>query len=437
MMALPTRVYIYIFILFFIALFIVGYSLAVVSFSYVLLVQMIIFALATLVGDLFPIVLPSRGNAEITVSCIFKTAAAMIFGPWVTVLITLLGTLMAELVIRREWYKLVFNVSEMVITSASLGLGYHFLCDGRPDPFASPQNAAAAAAIVLIYILINVGLMTGLLSLLNRVSFAYVYRANFQSSIWNNLTLIPIGALLAHLWLYQPWSVMFLVLPIVVVRQSFQFIGELQEQTRQTLIRMADAIDQRDPSTYQHSRRVASISRSIARELGLSEDEAETIFMAGRLHDLGKIGMSNNLLYKPGRFTQKERAEFRRHPAISAELLESFRLFEEGRALVLHHHERWDGKGYPAGIAGEEIPLGSRIICVADSFDAMISWRPYRSPLSLERAMREITENKGAQFDPQVVDAFARVMEKGELEIDLPIGQPSLSKVEASRGGDV
>ena len=432
MKALPTKVYIYIFLLFFIALSIVGYSVLAISFSYPLILQTVIFALAIIFGDLYPIVLPSKGNAEITVSCAFKTAAAMIFGPWVTVLMTLIGTLIAELAVRKKWYKALFNVSEMVITSASLGLGYRLLHDGMPSPFASLQNVGAVGATVLIYFLVNIGLVTALMSLLSGVSFSHIYRANFQSSIWNNLTIIPIGALLAHLWLYQPWSVLSLVLPIVVVRKSFQFIGEFQEQTHQTLIRMADAIDQRDSSTYQHSRRVASISRSIAREMGLNEDDAETIFMAGRLHDLGKIGMSNNLLYKPSRFTPGEREEFCRHPAISAELLENFRLFEEGRELVLHHHERWDGHGYPAGIAGEDIPLGSRIICVADAFDAMISWRPYRSPLPVEHAMRELTENEGTQFDPQVVDAFVHVVERGELQVNFPMEQPLLSEVNAS-----
>ncbi|MGM0401139.1 MAG: HD domain-containing phosphohydrolase [Chloroflexota bacterium] len=418
MKALPTRVYIYISVLCFIAFLIVGYSLRVTSFTRPLVLQMVIFALAIFLGDLYPIVLPSRGSAEITVSCAFKTAAAMIFGPWVTVLMTLLGTLLAEIVMRKEWYKAVFNISEMVITSVSLGLGYRLLYDGRPEPFVSLQNVGAVGAIVLIYLLVNIGLVTTLMSLLSGVSFSHIYRANFQSSIWNNLTIIPVGALLAHLWLYQPWSVLSLVLPIIVVRKSFQFIGEFQEQTHQTLIRMADAIDQRDSSTYQHSRRVASIARGIAREMGLTEDEAETIFMAGRLHDLGKIGMSNNLLYKPGRFTSEERAEFCRHPAIGAELLENFRLFEEGKELVLHHHERWDGKGYPTGVAEEEIPLGSRIISVADAFDAMTSWRPYRSPFSVEKAIRELVENKGTQFDPQVVEAFVRMVKRGELPID-------------------
>lgn len=431
MKSLPIKVRIYISILSFIALCIVGCALSVVSFSSPLILQIAIFALAIFLGDLYPIGLPSKGNTEITVSCAFKTAAAIVFGPWVTVLMTLLGTLLAELVMREEWCKTAFNVSEMVITSFSLGVGYRLLYDGRLWPFVSLQNVGAVGVVVLIYLLVNIGLVTALMSLLSGVGFSHIYRANFQSSIWNNLTIIPVGALLAHLWLYQPWSVLSLVLPIIVVRKSFQFIGEFQEQTHQTLIRMADAIDQRDSSTYQHSQRVAAIARDIAEEMGLNEDEAEIIFMAGRLHDLGKIGMSNNLLYKPGRFTSEERAEFCRHPAIGAELLENFRLFEEGKELVLHHHERWDGQGYPAGIAEEEIPLGSRIISVADAFDAMISWRPYRSPFSVEQAIQELLENRGTQFDPQVVDAFVRMMGRGDLQVELPMGEPLLDKARA------
>ena len=316
----------------------------------------------------------------------------------------------------------MFNAAEMTITAASMSFVYESLQDGTRAPFSSLQNAGAVGAVVLTYAIVNTGLVTLVMAFWRGVNFLHVWKANFREAMWNNLTIIPTGAVLAALWLEHPWSVLFLILPIVVVRKSFEFIGELKRQTEQTLIRMADAIDQRDPSTFQHSQRVAQYAEAIAREMGLTAEDIEIIRSAARLHDLGKIGMSNTLLFKPGRFDEAERAEFQRHPAIGYDLVDRFRLFKEGRQLILSHHERYDGKGYPRGLKGEEIPLGGRIIAVADSFDAMTSQRSYNNPLTTETALDELVANKGTQFDPEVVDAFMRVMAGKKQEVHWPEG---------------
>ena len=119
------------------------------------------------------------------------------------------------------------------------------------------------------------------------------------------------------------------------------------------------------------------------------------------------------LLFKPGRFTDQEYEQFQEHSRIGADLVESFRLFREGRELILYHHERYDGRGYPTGLSGEDIPLGSRIITVADSFDAMTAKRVYKDPMTREQAVEELLANKGTQFDPQVVDVFVRLLGDG------------------------
>jgi len=253
---------------------------------------------------------------------------------------------------------------------------------------------------------------------------------NFRDITWDSLTIIPLGAVMATMWQHQWWSIITLALPLVVVRQSLHYIGELQRQTRDALIGMADSIDQRDPNTFQHSQRVAEIATALARKLGLSEDDTEIIRMAGRLHDLGKIGMSNSLLLKPGAFDEAERLAFQEHPRIGARLVNSFRLFSEGQDLILHHHEDYDGSGYPDGLTGEGIPFGSRVLRVADAFDAMTSRRVYREPLPLSVALKELQDNAGTQFDPRIVGAmFALVDGSGESSpwIQKPIEESSAS----------
>ncbi|MFQ5945705.1 MAG: HD-GYP domain-containing protein, partial [Anaerolineae bacterium] len=174
---------------------------------------------------------------------------------------------------------------------------------------------------------------------------------------------------------------------------------------------MADTIDARDITTYQHSQRVAQYVEMIARQMRVPFDRIDVMVTATRLHDLGKIGMSNEMLYKPGPFTPEERRIFRQHTIIGDDLVAKFPGFEAGRALVRDHHERFDGTGYPSGKKGKEIALGARILAVADAYDAMTSDRPYRKALSHEKAVAEVKANRGTQFDPEVADAFLKALE--------------------------
>lgn len=188
-------------------------------------------------------------------------------------------------------------------------------------------------------------------------------------------------------------------------------INELYTSTIQAL---ATAIEAKDPYTKGHSERVTKYAVAIAREMGLSSEEVRQILYAAILHDIGKIGVSGDILRKPGALSEEERDFVKKHPEIGAGIISSIRVLKEIVPIVLYHHERFDGKGYPGGKKGEEIPLGARIIAVADAFDAMTSDRPYRPRMTVEQAREEIVRNAGTQFDPQVVEAFLRVLEREE-----------------------
>lgn len=396
------------------------WSMASVEVDLPFALSLIVFTFAIFVADLYPIGLPFEDNAEVTVSGALKAAAAILFGPGFTILVTLLGTLMAEMALRRTWYKAAFNASEMAITSAAISLTYTALSDETGSPFHSVRNGFAVLGMVAAFLVVNVGLVSIIVSLTTGADFWHIWKTNLQDQVWNNITLIPLGAVMAALWQLRPWAVFVLVLPMVIVRQSFSHLADLQRQTRHALMSMADAIDQRDPSTYQHSRRVALVAEAIANQLNLPYEEIRVLRTAARLHDLGKIGMSNTLLYKPGKFTDEEFTEFRKHPIIGAELVRSFRSFADGQSLILYHHERYDGRGYPQGLAGEDIPLGSRILNVADSVDAMTSRRVYRSSIALRDAVEEVLKNNGTQFDPLVVDAFLEMIRHPKTELPWP-----------------
>src|SRR5438105_184592 len=180
----------------------------------------------------------------------------------------------------------------------------------------------------------------------------------------------------------------------------------LQDTYFASMEALARAIDARDPSTFGHSSRVAAISLEIADRMGLGANEREALRRGALLHDIGKIGVEDRVLRKPGPLNEQEAGEMREHPMIGYEMLRDLHFLEPSLPGIRHHHERWDGSGYPDALAASAIPLSVRILSVADTFDALTSDRPYRSGLSLEEAVGTIVDQKGKQFDPAVVDAF-------------------------------
>src|SRR5881628_490612 len=188
------------------------------------------------------------------------------------------------------------------------------------------------------------------------------------------------------------------------VQEQARRIEELSLERLQALVH---ALEEKDPYLRGHSVRVANYAFGIGRELGLAPAALDLISMGAELHDLGKIGVSEAVLHKPGKLTDVEYRHIMEHPVTGARILEPLmRDAPVALAIVRSHHERLDGRGFPDGLKGDRIPLEVRIVTVADSFDAMTSVRPYRPPLSVQKAIRELEEGKGVQFDPRVVDAF-------------------------------
>jgi HD-GYP domain-containing protein (c-di-GMP phosphodiesterase class II) len=190
---------------------------------------------------------------------------------------------------------------------------------------------------------------------------------------------------------------------------------QAQETFVKTLTLLAEAIDHRDPYTAGHSARVAEYSRKLAIELRLARRTVDVVEHAALLHDLGKIGIPDAVLLKPGKLDVDERQIIERHPVIGGELLGGISTMEDIAPCVLHHHERIDGRGYPGKLGGSDIPLGARLIAVADTFDAMTTDRPYRRALSSATALCEMRRVSGTQLEAEFVEAFARLVDRGEI----------------------
>ena len=185
---------------------------------------------------------------------------------------------------------------------------------------------------------------------------------------------------------------------------------DLERSYIQTVESLAIALEAKDRYTSGHSQRVARFSTLIARSLGLPKDDVDIVGQVALLHDIGKIGMLDKILNKPANLTPEERQEIKAHPVVGAQILAPVRTFEKHISGIKHHHEMYDGSGYPSGLKGKEIPIAARIVCLADAFDAMTSTRPYRVGLPIEFAMKEMDRMAGRQFCPDCVEAFIRVL---------------------------
>lgn len=202
---------------------------------------------------------------------------------------------------------------------------------------------------------------------------------------------------------------------VTIAVGNIELFSSLQDAYLATVRSLAAAVDAKDPFTRGHSDRVAAYAVAIAKELELSYDQQVALEMAAYLHDIGKIGVREEILLKPGKLSNAEMSLMRHHPLIGANILKPVGFPWPITPVVRHHHERWDGQGYPAGLRGEEIPFLARVLTVADSYEAMVSDRPYRRGRTSQEAMQELQVCAGAQFDEKIVDAFVRVLESGQF----------------------
>ena len=198
--------------------------------------------------------------------------------------------------------------------------------------------------------------------------------------------------------------------------ENLALYENIYENLFSTLYAFVETIEARDPYTKQHSTNVSSYAMSIARAIGCPQEEIDMLDVSANLHDIGKIGIPDNILLKPGRLTDEEYEVIKRHPVIGSNIIGHFNMWSLEETIIRHHHERWDGNGYPDKLKGEEIPFLARILSVADVYDAVTTDRSYRKKMSDDVALKIIMENAGSQFDPEITDVFLRLYEQGKMK---------------------
>jgi putative nucleotidyltransferase with HDIG domain len=276
-----------------------------------------------------------------------------------------------------------------------------------------------AASVVTV--LANAFFVSLLLALRTGQPLRTVLFANYRG-VWPNLVaLAPLAWLMARMFGAAPWAALLFGLPLYTTRLAYQKFVEMREMFTQTIGALAEAVDKRDPYTSKHSHRVKAIAVDIGREMRVSDSELEALEWGGLLHDVGKIGVRDAVLLKQDRLTRDERMQMNGHPVLGAEIIAPVKKLAPELPIIRHHHEWFNGSGYPDRLIGDEIPKMARILHVADAFEAMTAKRPYRmTPLTTDQALAELRKFAGIQFDPVVVDAFVRT----DWISDVPGGAP-------------
>jgi hypothetical protein len=348
----------------------------------------------------------------------------------------LASVLIGEILVKREFLKAMFNVAQHLLATATAVLVYRALGGVAMRDGELPRILPFVAMFVF-FMGVNRIVVSGVLSIVNRTAFRREFYVAFRGTLVNDILALPLVLIfaLAYSKFGAYWSGA-LALPMVGVRQLYKSVFELERINEELLQLMVAAIEARDPYTSGHSQRVARYSRVIARLAGLSARDVEQIGTAALLHDVGKIHEEfAPILRKPGRLSDIEYEIMQSHSAKGAVLVGKVTHFAALVPLVRGHHEAWSGRGYPDQLAGDAIPLGARVITIADTIDAMTTVRPYRPPRSLDEVRNELEKVSGIQFDPRICSAVLSEGNWRELCLEVEIAArefPSdLSKDEA------
>jgi len=333
--------------------------------------------------------------------------ASVIVAPhWVTVVAVAIAICIVQLAHRRAVIKGLFNTAQFTLSSAVAILLYLQLGGASLLDRDVAVNWFAILAMLFVFVCLNSGAVAGVIAISERHGFWNLWWGRARVTVVYDLFTLPLVYVFAWCYInFGPLGAIAMVAPILFIRELYKVNWQLESTNQELLELMVAAIEARDPYTSGHSRRVARNSLLIARAIGLREKQVERVRIAALLHDVGKIHeVFAPILSKPGRLTADENAVMQTHPIKSEELVRMVSQLSDVVLPIRHHHENWDGTGYPDGLVAEKIPIASRIIMFADTIDAMTTDRPYRQALTETQVRGEFIRLKGRQFDPDICD---------------------------------
>jgi putative nucleotidyltransferase with HDIG domain len=415
----------------------------------------VVLALLTLLTASFNLKVPSI-NAYISVSEAFVFASVLFFGTPAGTATVVVECLVMALWIRtpgRATYRVLFNLAAPSVAIWTSGHAFYFLSGIQPYSKAFtplPVLFLPFLAFTALYFLVNSWLVALAVALEKQQSPISVWWKNFAWLSVNYFSGAYVAALIVTYTKQLDFSALAIIVPLLVVsyvtlrtaigraEDSYHHLAELNRLYLSTIETLAMAIDAKDQITHGHIRRVQTYAVGLAKSIGMSDDKLlKAIEAAALLHDMGKLAVPEHILNKPGKLTPAEFEKMKLHASVGADILSAIDFPYPVVPIVRHHHENWDGSGYPDGIKGTDIPIGARILSVVDCFDALTSDRPYRPRLTDSNALGILLERRGSMYDPLVVDTFIRVHREIAPDGAATTPAASLKKIatpQASRG---
>jgi putative nucleotidyltransferase with HDIG domain len=364
------------------------------------------------VVDLLLTALPVQlaSGTVVSVATAPVVVAMILGGPTAAGWVALIGaTEVRELRGDVPWYGTLANHAMVVLPAIVGGV----VISAARIPLASSsggplEDLVGAVLGATVFFTLNLLLAGSAVALKTGSRLSAILRSDAE--LYANLFMLaPLAWLMAQMYLVAWWASLLFTLPLYTTRVAYHRFVEMREMFTQTIGALAEAVDKRDPYTSQHSQNVMEIAVAIGRVRKVSSADLDALEWGGLLHDIGKIGVPDSILLKPDWLTKEERTLMNAHPEKGAEIIEQVKRLAPVVPLIRHHHEWFNGSGYPQRLVGMEIPELARIIGVADAFEAMTSARPYRmTPLTRAEALAELRRFAGIQFDPQMVEAFAK-----------------------------
>ena len=398
-----------------------------------------LLVLLTLVAFAEASALSLPGGGYVSAGGVVDMACVLLLGPAWAAWINLTATLVVQGVVRRRpWVKVTHNMALFSLTVIAAGAAFQ-AAGGRTGELRLPRDLLPVTAAIGAYFVTNSVLASTVLAFHSDSHPVRVWQRHFLGGFAHHVSPLVLGVLTAMMVRETgPWGLVLFAIPFFLAYHSFKLYVEMRRDLKDFVRALAEVLEEVDPYTRQHSVRVAQYSVQIGRALRLPERDLEDLEYAALVHDLGKIGPQNqHILQKPGALTHEEQRTLRSHPAAGAEIVVKVRALRRASDIVRLHHERPDGHGYPYGFTTPDIPVGARILNVADAFDAMTSDRPYRKALAAERAVDEISRGAGSQFDPDVVACLLDLHRLGRFDlVPSPSSEELLTlRVRSNRAG--
>lgn len=382
--------------------------------------SVIIFTVLSIMAE--SLLIPTQGENAISVGLAIGLASILVLGVPEAAWIASLGIMLRLVsnqgervhIFNTPWYKTLFNGANIALSAGIAGICFRLL-GGTQRSLDFNSLLVPLLACIFVYVIIKESITSGLMAMTTGESFIYTLWSNLVFAARDCITVAPIGVLMAIAYIkYDILGILIFLGPLLLSRYTYWLYADMRRIYVETVKSLSQAIEVKDPYTNGHSIRVSEFAYALGARVKLPHKKLEDIKTAAILHDIGKIGIEESILNKPGNLTKEEFDKIKQHPENGVKIIQSIRFLKNVADIIVSHHEKMDGTGYPKGKKQGEITAEAAILSIADVYDALTSDRPYRKALTKEQALSIIEEGKGSHFEPYFADEFIRMIEEQE-----------------------